>query len=69
MDTAAALGTGDGGDRRVITEIWRWCECVGFVLWYVGEDNARTRYCRCGHSDEEHLDGTRSCVGDVIVRK
>lgn len=39
------------------------CECLRFVLWYE-EDGWRV--CRCGHRSIEHLDGDRSCVGEVV---
>jgi hypothetical protein len=40
----------------------RFCLCVGFEIWY---EEGGHRVCRCGHPDTEHLDGERSCVGDV----
>lgn len=38
-----------------------WCQCPAFSLWY--EENGN-QVCRCGHRAEEHLDMTRSCIGD-----
>lgn len=49
----------------VVTEIIAFCDCTAFKLWYTGE--GPTDYCRCGHSRSEHLDGQRTCVGDVII--
>lgn len=41
------------------------CDCDGFVLWYVDCDGPALRVCWCGHSETEHLDGVRSCVGEI----
>ena len=48
----------------------RFCTCTEFALWYTEVPlNAveALRVCRCGHRDTEHLDGARTCVGDIEV--
>lgn len=44
----------------------RFCACKAFELWYI-DGNPPTRWCVCAHADDEHLDGQRLCVGDVVV--
>ncbi len=44
------------------------CLCPRFSLWYIDEDEPPPiRVCTCGHPDSEHLIGTRSCLGEVII--
>lgn len=40
-----------------------YCLCEAFRLWYVTETGLRI--CGCGHPAGQHLDGERSCVGEV----
>jgi len=41
------------------------CDCDGFVLRYVNQDDVPI--CRCGHPPDEHLDKTGLCIGEVLV--
>lgn len=42
------------------------CYCDRFKLWYVG-GNHGTRWCECGHADDEHLDNRGTCCGESDV--
>lgn len=42
------------------------CSCECFELWYVGDDTG-VRVCMCGHPDIEHVDNTKTCLGEVLI--
>lgn len=50
---------------NVAAPIETFCECPGFILWYTTERGVDV--CRCGHQRDEHIDGQRMCVGDVVI--
>lgn len=42
-----------------------YCNCDAFALWYT--TSLGEAVCVCGHFQDEHLDGERSCLGESVL--